>query len=265
MSPGWDSPDGGASAPSDEFEGVVDTQVPHPTLPEDEAEAASELIERLDDDGRQRGLIVIAPHGGAIERRTDDQAERVATRLAGKAVSAWRCKGWKRDGGAFDRWHITSTDINEASFPGLRRVIGRRFTYAVAFHGFDDPLILIGGGAPPALKEEIREAIARALAGGDIDVRIATADDGFGGDDERNIVNRLTAGGTGGIQIEQSLEARQQHWEAIADAVADVYARKLPGRPRPRPWPDAIGAFLGELRKVLGRLVTRLGRRGGAG
>jgi phage replication-related protein YjqB (UPF0714/DUF867 family) len=91
------------------------------------------------DDGVHTGLIVIAPHGGDIERHTDQLAERVASRLRAKAVSSWRCKGFKERGGASDRWHITSTDIHEASFPCLNSVIPRCFTYAVAFHGFDEP------------------------------------------------------------------------------------------------------------------------------
>lgn len=211
----------------DEFDGVVDSQVVHPTLTEAQAEAQSEFIERLEDNGLQSGLIAIAPHGGDIELHTDQQAECVASRLAVKAVSSWRCKGWKQGGGAFDRWHITSTDINEASFPRLNSVISRGFTYAVAFHGFDKPEILVGGTAPATLKQEIRDAIAGATAGSGIKVRIAEPDDGFGGDDPRNIVNRLTAGGANGIQIEQSLQARSSHWPAIAEAVADVYGPKL--------------------------------------
>jgi phage replication-related protein YjqB (UPF0714/DUF867 family) len=218
---------------SDEFDAVVDTQVPHPTMSEALAEIAGEFIERLDDNGRQRKLIVIAPHGGDIERHTDQQAERVASRLAVRTVSSWRCKGWKRGGGAFDRWHITSTDIDEASFPCLASVINRGFTYAVAFHGFEESRILIGGTAPSALKEEIRAAIQGATAGS-VDVDIARPEDGLGGDDPRNIVNRLTAGGANGIQIEQSFAARSSSWAAIADAVAEVYRPKL--RRFPRPW-----------------------------
>ena len=142
-------------------------------------------------------------------------------------ASAWRCKGWDRDGGAFAAWHITSTELNEASFPRLDRVISRGFTHAVAFHGFDEPGILIGGTAPDALKEEIRCALQRATAGSCIEVRIAGPDDEFGGDDPCNIVNRLSADGAGGIQIEQCPEAREDHWRAIADAVAEVYRPKL--------------------------------------
>lgn len=206
-----------------EFAGVIDSRVPHPTFSESRAETEGEFIERLRDDGRQSRLIAIAPHGGDIELHTDLQAERVRSRLGIAAASAWRCKGWDGERGAFERWHITSTDINEASFPRLDSVVSRGFTHAVAFHGFDEAGILIGGTAPLALKLEIRCALERATAGSGIEVRIAGPDDGFGGDDPCNIVNRLSAGGRNGIQIEQCPQARTNHWPAIAKEVAEVY------------------------------------------
>ena len=52
---------------SDEFDGTLDSQVPHPTFTDAEAEANGEFVERLDDDGAHTGLIAIAPHGGDIE------------------------------------------------------------------------------------------------------------------------------------------------------------------------------------------------------
>lgn len=218
---------------SEEFDGVVASEVADPTLSEQRAEANSEFIERLTDNGSQSELIAIAPHGGNIEPHTDRQAEHVASRLA---ASSWRCKGWKHGGGAHDRWHITSVDINEASFPLLNSVISRGFSYAVAFHGFIDPGqpgILIGGAAPTSLKEDIRAAIVGAV-GASIEVGIAGPNDVFGGGDKRNIVNRLSASGGNGIQIEQSSKARSDHWRAIANAVADVYHRVLsPASPSP--------------------------------
>src|SRR5712675_2792421 len=97
---------------------------------------------------------------GDIEAHTDEQAEHVASQLAGKGVSSWRCKGWWQPSGAFAHWHITSTDIHEASFPLINSVISRGFKYAVAFHGFNDDEIpydiLVGGRAPDALKEDIK-------------------------------------------------------------------------------------------------------------
>jgi phage replication-related protein YjqB (UPF0714/DUF867 family) len=212
---------------SAEFSSTLTARVPHPTFTAVQAEANSEFIERLKDNGSHKGLVAIAPHGGDIEKYTNLQAERVAARLAAQAVSAWRCKGWKQPEGAFARWHITSIDIHPASFPLLQRISSRGLRYAVAFHGFGRQEILIGGTAAGPLKAEIKGAIERAIAGSGIAVRIATPDEGYGGDSPRNIVNRLTAGGEYGIQIEQSFSARESYWQTIADAVADVYGPKL--------------------------------------
>jgi phage replication-related protein YjqB (UPF0714/DUF867 family) len=213
---------------SEEFAGTLNSRVPHPTFSAVQAEASSEFIEQLKDNDRHKGLVAIAPHGGDIEPYTDQQAEWVAARLAAKTVSAWRCKGWKQPEGAFERWHITSIDIHPASFPLLRKIATRGFRYAVAFHGFGQDEILIGGGsAADSLKAEIKDAIEGAVFGAGIAVRIATPEEGYGGDSPRNIVNRLTASGDHGIQIEQSFSARESSWQAIANAVAGVYAEKL--------------------------------------
>ncbi|MGH9192492.1 MAG: poly-gamma-glutamate hydrolase family protein, partial [Acidimicrobiales bacterium] len=173
-------------------------------------------------------------------------------------VSSWRCKGWKKrrvdgSGGALECWHITSTEIDPSSFPGLGSVIDRGFTHAVAFHGFDEPEILIGGRARAALKEEIRCAIEAAIRGSHICVRVATPDDRFGGDDPCNIVNLLTLRGAGGIQIEQGLPARKDHGEAIANAVATVYERRL-RRHRPR-WRENIGELVDRVRNAAHRVL----------
>jgi phage replication-related protein YjqB (UPF0714/DUF867 family) len=213
---------------SAEFAGTLDSQVPHPTFTEVQAEANSEFVERLKDNGTHKGLIAIAPHGGDIEQYTAQQAERVAELLISKGVSSWRCKGWKQGGGTHERWHITSTDIHEASFPRLNRVIFRGFKHAVAFHGMERQEILIGGGsAANSLKSEIKNAIEGKIAGSGIVVRIAQPGDDLGGNSKRNVVNRLTAGGANGIHIEQGLRARESYGQAIAEAVASVYRSKL--------------------------------------
>ena len=201
------------------FTGKIKSEVPDPSFTDDEAKCNSEFVERLTDNGRHQGLIAIAPHGGDIEIHTDEQAKRVGERLSSKCVSVWVCKGFKKDGGAFDRWHITSTDISEESFPKLKTVIGRQFEYAVAFHGWSEDFICSGGSAPPDLKNQIKMAI-RAIPDFNIDVK--TDEEGcgaFNGNDPRNIVNRLAANG---IQIEQSRNARRDYDDKIANAVADV-------------------------------------------
>jgi phage replication-related protein YjqB (UPF0714/DUF867 family) len=207
-----------------ELSATIDGQVTHPVYTDAEAAAAGELVERLSDNGLATNLIACAPHGGMIEQFTDQQAERVASQLASKAVSSWRCKGWKTGGGAYARWHITSSDINDASFPLLGSVIRRGWRYSVAFHGFGSPNVLIGGAAPLALKQEIQSAIRGAVAASGISVDIASPGSAYDGDDPRNFVNRLSPNG---IQIEQSIAARSGYWQAIADAVAAVLRPKI--------------------------------------
>jgi hypothetical protein len=62
---------------TDPFTGKINSQVTDPPLTDREAKEDGEFVERLTDNRRHRGLIVIAPHGGDIERHTDEQEERV--------------------------------------------------------------------------------------------------------------------------------------------------------------------------------------------
>ena len=205
----------------------VASEVPNPDLSEKQAKAAGEFIERLLDVPSENSLVVIAPHGGEIEKGTDKQAELVAKLLR---ATCWRCRGYQAVGGAgaSSRWHITSTDIHEASFPLLNKIIDRGFVNAVSFHGFlsqdegEIPAdIIIGGRARKTLKRHIQQALTRALPSG-IVVEIASAGSRFAGNEKRNLVNRLASDGNG-IQIEQSRQVRKKHWRAIAEAVAREY------------------------------------------
>ncbi len=206
------------------FDGEIDSQVTHLTYTDAQAEANSEFVERLIDNGNHIGLIAIAPHGGNIEHHTDEQAEQVRTRLSDKCISVWVCKGWKAGGGAFDRWHITSTEIHEDSFPLLKTVINRKFKFAVAFHGWREDSICVGGTASTSLKNEVRDAIASIVP---ITVTIDAeggCPSGFSGSNPQNIINRLS---DNGLQIEQSSDARNSYAIQIANAVADVLNRRI--------------------------------------
>jgi phage replication-related protein YjqB (UPF0714/DUF867 family) len=206
---------------------IVSNRVPHPKLSDDGAKAEGEFIERLRNRPSEDKLVVIAPHGGDIEIWTDKQAERVADLLK---VTCWRCRGYQapRGAGALRRWHITSTDIHEASFPLLGKIIDRGFANAVSFHGFsrkDEEEtaadIIIGGGAGRPLKRLIREALKKALPSAFV-VQLAPPGSPLEGRQASNIVNRLALN-RNGVQLEQSRRVREQHWQAIANAVADVY------------------------------------------
>jgi phage replication-related protein YjqB (UPF0714/DUF867 family) len=172
------------------------------------------------------GLVVCAPHGGVVENYTDEQAERVFSQLdaASKEVSCWRCKGWQGAVGAYDAWHITSTEISRDSFPYLDEIGDRGFDFAVSFHGYGEADIAVGGGASTALKQEVADAI-QAVVGTDYDVSVVSDGD-YGGTSPDNFVNWLTSAGNG-IQIEQPYGARRDYGQAIADAVAAVFEAKL--------------------------------------
>ena len=184
------------------------------------------FFEVAEDDRTQAYLIAIAPHGGDIEKGTDDEAQRLRKELTsnGYPATSWICKGFGDDlQGAFDRWHITSTDLNPECFPLLKGIATRNFCYGVAFHGFakqaDNADLYIGGGASDTLKRAIgKELVAAKLP---LQIRIATKDDDpkFQGRKPENLINRLAAQG---IHIEQSAAARE-FGEKIANAIAAVY------------------------------------------
>jgi phage replication-related protein YjqB (UPF0714/DUF867 family) len=213
---------------TDPCEGKVKAEVTK-NLNEDDARLQGEFIEQLSDNGENQELVVIAPHGGEIENKTDQQAEIVRNEISPDHVSLWICKGFdQEDKSAYERWHITSTQINEKSFPKLNTIYERIFKYAIAFHGWTEDYICVGGSenqTPPDLKVRIKNAIRETLLakGSDIQVYASDSPEGcpgaFNGDSEDNIVNRL---GTNGIQIEQCKEARKQYYTYIAKAIADT-------------------------------------------
>jgi phage replication-related protein YjqB (UPF0714/DUF867 family) len=200
------------------------------------AEELGELIEYLSPVGQNRKLVVIAPHGGDIEPWTDNQAEFVwshLSHLSPDRVTLWMCKGFSnkdaRD--AHARWHITSTEISERSLPKLKTIFGPKFEYSIAFHGWKEDSICVGGNAESAdagLIGEIKDAIKGALVteGSNIEVEDSNCPGMFNGDDPCNIVNRL---GVKGIQIEQCRKARDDNKlrDAIAQAVVDVIGPRI--------------------------------------
>lgn len=209
--------------------GVVKAQIMIEGLDDYEAEKLGELVEHLSHEEQNRKLIVIAPHGGEIEPWTDKQAEYIRNHLPCDRVSMWLCKGFSTPGlfDAYERWHITSTEISERSFPKLKTIFEPKFEYAIAFHGWTQDSICVGGNAESAdagLIVEIKNAIEHKLQGTNIKVEDTACPGGFNGDDPSNIVNRL---GIKGIQIEQCKKARQDHHDKIAQAIVDVISSRI--------------------------------------
>lgn len=191
------------------------------TVGDRESQLQSEFVERFVDGG-ENALIALAPHGGAIETNTDVQAEALARDLPGSC--SWVCRGYQVGGGAYDRWHITSTDLHRASFPMLAAFYPRRrFMRAVAFHGHEGDDVLIGGLAPIALQTKI----ATALVARGIRAELAPASR-LGGSSPSNLCNRVTVDGQSGIQIEQPLSVRLRRWKVVVEVVFTVLRNTSP-------------------------------------
>jgi phage replication-related protein YjqB (UPF0714/DUF867 family) len=178
-------------------------------------------------------VAVIAPHGGSIERTTDAQAARVASDDRFRADS-WICRG--PGGGAFRRWHITSDDLSEGSFGGLRALLGIPHGLAVAFHGFSDigdVDVIVGGRLDADVRCGVRDELERRLTvllGRPAVVLLAiSTQDPHPGLAPDNVVNRLAT--LGGLQIEQGLALRTR--PGAPEVVADVVRDELAGRARP--------------------------------
>ena len=203
----------------DGTKGVAYPYAVSPTCDTREAAAdADEYVEILRE-GSRADLVACAPHGGWIEHPTDEQAARVADALGG---TEWSCVGYNDGGGAYDRWHVTSTALHRRSFPALAGIADRGFAHAVSFHGFSKRGVAVGGGAPDSLKAEVRDAIDAETGH---DAYLADEDGAYGGDSPENVVNWLTEDGNG-VQIEQSAAVRED-WAAVADAVAGVFADRV--------------------------------------
>lgn len=203
----------------DTFDATVDATVPRPDLSEQGAEANDEFIEHLSYGGDR--VIVLSPHGGMISPETDDQADTVARRLS--SVTRWGCKGWFAERGAFERWFVSPRDLSPVSFPDLARIVDRRFEYSVSFRGLESEGVEVVGDEDGDFTRDIADAIEGAVDDLEVTTRDLTDEDGPYGDDQ--LTARLTAEGGNSVWLGQSRDAREDHGEEIAAAVADVLER----------------------------------------
>lgn len=209
------------------------------------------------DDNR---FALIVPHGGAIEVKTSDQITPFVTTLEGTTynipVNTWKAEGQWSDDQTSKRWHITTTNTSEQSFPALAEMLDETaytwfdtehpFRRTLSFHGFssDEADVIIGGGTDLNAKCHVATKIKAETGIGPVAVRIyhddqiidILADDdhqvcrkGLDGDSDRNIINRLAA--DGGIQLEQSGDVRNSttYRDGVANGAAKAVGELLNG------------------------------------
>ena len=212
-------------------------------------------------------VVLTAPHGKNIEVKTSDQLDVVQAGLAAEGVVAnvWDVQGAFGIQQTFQRLHVTAPALYPDSFPGLRQLMakpdfaaGIPFRFAVALHGYTSGQkgIILGGRADREAKclvvERVQDEL-EAVRGNRTEIGFRITDDAdgdltvpgsgnhvpadaHGGQDDDNIVNRLSpnpAGdpGWGGIQIEQSSAVRNDTTNPLGvSPSSDAWLRNVVAR-----------------------------------
>lgn len=167
-------------------------------------------------------LIACASSGGGIYGNTGLQALHVSSETES---SSWACFGYDDRDRAKERFHVRPELINPDSYNDVRFLIeDEEFTNAVNFIGLEggqSETIIIGGLAEQSLQEQIRENIEQVFQEEtDINPRVIVSESGrWSGTDTENIVNRFTDEGDDGIQLAQSQDIIENHWQVVANAI----------------------------------------------
>jgi phage replication-related protein YjqB (UPF0714/DUF867 family) len=189
--------------------------------------AATDLTEGIDwarrfrrherfDDALTRGAevprtVILAPHGGGIERGTSELCLAVAGHHpanlpqvppAGVTYDYWMFEGVREDDNR--ELHVTSTGCDDEVAVSL--CAGS--LNALSLHGFsdDDQVVLVGGATPDSTPNPLRESLLDGLRDAHFVVRDPGEHGELNGNDPCNIVNRTMLGM--GAQLELSTPLR---------------------------------------------------------
>jgi len=163
--------------------------------------------------------VILAPHGGGIERGTSELCLAVAGHHpanlpqvppAGVTYDYWMFEG-VRDGDNREL-HVTSTGCDDEVAVSL--CAGS--LNALALHGFsdDDQVVLVGGATPDSTRNPLRESLLDGLRDAHFVVRDPGEHGELNGNDPCNIVNRTMLGM--GAQLELSTPLRDAMFTEIS-------------------------------------------------
>ena len=162
-------------------------------------------------------IVVLAPHGGTIEPKTD----QIARDIAGSEFSFYCFRALKPD----SRLHIASHLFDE---PECLRLVATH-QRAISIHGWATKGVkLCIGGRDVLLAEELRKAFI------EVGLKVETAKAHLAGTSPENIVNRTQTGL--GVQMELSMELRSSaEWVrplvSTARRVLAIYAQTKGAEP----------------------------------
>lgn len=130
-------------------------------------------------------IVVLAPHGGRIERHTS----KIARLIAGETHNLYLFEGIKKNGNRI--LHITSTNFDEPN--GVELV--ESCDFAIAVHGKDDPgrYVEVGGA-----NRDLVSAVTQALIAAGFEAKEPSGS-ALAGEDPQNICNRAKRQG---VQLE---------------------------------------------------------------
>jgi phage replication-related protein YjqB (UPF0714/DUF867 family) len=143
-------------------------------------------------DLKDERVLIMAPHGGKIERTTS----KIAEAIAGENYSLYSFEGVKTDGN--DVFHIESHLFDE---PRALQAV-KKADVVITVHGqinHKEGFVMVGG-----LNVSLRSEIRRQLEAGGFQTR--TPPEGLQGIDPENICNRGRL--KGGVQLEISRKER---------------------------------------------------------
>ena len=153
---------------------------------------------RVQCEDRGSRLLVLAPHGGAIEPGTSE----IVKAVAGVNLSFYLFEGIKPSGNR--ALHITSANFDEPKALELLKACDKSIT--LHGEGGDEEIVFIGGG-----DEDIRPHVARCLK--DAGFVTQTHDSsGLQGMSPGNICNRCRTGA--GLQLELSRGLRKRFFRS---------------------------------------------------
>ena len=175
--------------------------------------------------GPHTDVVVLAPHGGSIEPQTAVQAQQLASCID---CPAWFCRGTTTtDRSAFSEFHTPSHKLTAEQFPTVQQITDTEPSLAVSIHGMKESGVYIGGRITRTLQEELRSVLRQRLPD-TVPVEIHNRGS-YAGVLRSNIVNRVTASGRHGLQLEQGWDVRHRHTDVCPQAVADVLTTAVTG------------------------------------
>lgn len=101
----------------------------------------------------EKDMVLLVPHGGAIEAEVSDMIPRFlnSAGVYNLEPSVWEGRGSWGNNETHRRWHITAGDFHAPSFPGLQALFdepdsasGQPYNWALALHGYTGRVLQSG-------------------------------------------------------------------------------------------------------------------------